>query len=118
MSIEVLSPYNGQPVKIRPQDVDRAIRDVEGRLFYALPRSDGTGYYGAMTRAGGQKDELRDTNYRMKLAQGRKKTDAHNVQVLRTERGKAKSRKWIGRLVLLALAAAAAYYLFRHGLPL
>ncbi|MCC7193347.1 MAG: hypothetical protein IT444_11250 [Phycisphaeraceae bacterium] len=59
MGIIVNGPFSGKPVKVRDQDVGRAVRDEEGRIFYVLPKSDGAGYYGAPTRAGGKKDEER-----------------------------------------------------------
>jgi hypothetical protein len=71
MAITIYSPYNSQPVEVREQDVGRAVKDGEGRTFYVLAKSDGTGYYGAMTRMGGQKDEDRaaDIEYRSKHLQ-------------------------------------------------
>ena len=52
MPIVVPSPHSGQPVKVRDEDVGRAVRDETGRIFYVLPKSDGDGYYGAVTRTG------------------------------------------------------------------
>ena len=46
MPIVVNSPYSGESVKIRDQDVGRAVKDRDGKVFYVLPRSDGSGYYG------------------------------------------------------------------------
>ena len=50
MAITVDSPYSGKPVKVREQDVRRAVRDEEGRIFYVLPRPDGSGFFGSKTR--------------------------------------------------------------------
>jgi hypothetical protein len=71
MAITVYSPYNSQPVEVREQDVGRAVKDGDGRTFYVLAKSDGTGYYGAMTRMGGQKDEDRalEIEYKVKNLQ-------------------------------------------------
>ncbi|MBL4701897.1 MAG: hypothetical protein JKX85_11635 [Phycisphaeraceae bacterium] len=59
MPIVILSPFSGRPVKIRDKDIGRSVRDEENRVFYAVPRSDGEGYYAAITRNGSEKDEQR-----------------------------------------------------------
>jgi hypothetical protein len=59
MAIEVRSPHSGHPVKVREEDVGRAIRDESGRIFYVLERTDGAGYYGSFTRAGSESDQQR-----------------------------------------------------------
>ncbi len=59
MPITVPSPHNGRPVKVRDQDVGRAVRDEDGRIFYVLPSRDGEGHYGALTRSGDPKQEKR-----------------------------------------------------------
>jgi FKBP-type peptidyl-prolyl cis-trans isomerase len=56
MPITVLSPYSGRAIKARDQDVGRALRDEEGRIFYVVERPDGSGYYAAPTRKGSDKD--------------------------------------------------------------
>ncbi|MEM6331773.1 MAG: FKBP-type peptidyl-prolyl cis-trans isomerase [Planctomycetota bacterium] len=56
MPITVLSPYSGRAVKARDQDVGRALRDEEGRIFYIVERPEGQGYYAAPTRRGSDKD--------------------------------------------------------------
>src|SRR5690606_27093241 len=56
MPIIVLSPFSGKPVKVRDQDISRAIRDEENRIFYVLERGEGGGYYASPTRAGGEKE--------------------------------------------------------------
>lgn len=55
MSITILSPHSGNPVKIRDQDVGRAVTDKDGKLFYVLATPEGE-YYAAFSRAGGPKD--------------------------------------------------------------
>ena len=57
MPITIRSPHNGRPVKVREQDVGRAIRDDEGNIFYVLARSDGQGHYGSRTRQGSPEEE-------------------------------------------------------------
>ena len=63
MTITVNSPFTGRPVKIREKDVGRAVTDEDGGIFYVLPKADGSGYYGAPTRHGGEKDELRAADH-------------------------------------------------------
>ena len=46
-------------MKIRDQDIGRAVRDEEDRIFYVVPRASGEGYYAAPTRKGSEKDEQR-----------------------------------------------------------
>lgn len=57
MAIIVSSPHSGRPVKVRDQDVGRAVRDEAGRIFYAVPKRDSRGYYGSLTRAGSLAEE-------------------------------------------------------------
>lgn len=52
MAIVVRSPHSGHPVKVREQDVGRAVRDEQGRVFYVVKRASGDGYYGSTTRVG------------------------------------------------------------------
>lgn len=56
MSITVYSPFTGEPVNVRPQDVGRAVKDRSDHMFYVLARPDGRGHYAAPTKAGGQRD--------------------------------------------------------------
>ncbi|MEM7680973.1 MAG: FKBP-type peptidyl-prolyl cis-trans isomerase [Planctomycetota bacterium] len=49
----VFSPHSGLPVKVRDQDLGRALRDEAGRIFYVVERPDQPGVvYGAKTRKG------------------------------------------------------------------
>ena len=57
MAITIRSPHNGRPVKVREQDLGRAIRDDEGHVFYVLPRAAGQGHYGSRTRQGSAAEE-------------------------------------------------------------
>ncbi len=117
MAIVVYSPFNSQPVKIRDEDVGRAVRDGEGRIFYALPKSDGSGYYGAPTRTGNPKDEQRALELEAKLAsQGAYVKQTHAVAAAHDATGRRRSRKR-GKLVILVLAivVGALTYLFTLG---
>ena len=59
MAITVNSPHSGRPVKVREQDIGRAVRDEAGKIFYVLQRSEAEGYYGSVTRLGGPREEQR-----------------------------------------------------------
>ena len=114
-AVEVYSPHDGQPVRVREQDIGRAVRDGEGRIFYVLEKSDGSGYYGATTRAGGEREERRARELEQKLA----KADAKKQQEVHAARHDATGKRdasWIGRLIVvvivLVLAALACAYLF------
>lgn len=98
MPFIVNSPYSGRPVKIRDQDIGRSIRDEEGRIFYAVPRSDGGGYYGSPTRHGSEKDEKR--YFEMLTKSGRAETTARE-QVLAVHDATGKPRPIAARLVAL-----------------
>ena len=53
--VTLLSPYSGRPVVVREEDLGRAIRDDEGRVFYVV-EDDEHGRYASMTRKGSAKD--------------------------------------------------------------
>jgi len=109
MGIVIHSPFSGRPVKVRDQDAGRAVKDEEGRLFYVLQRSDGSGYYGAPTRAGGQRDEQR---YDTMLA---KQTHTRQVGAERSAAQIAAGQRSRGRggliklIIVLAVLAAGAW---------
>jgi len=100
MPIIVNSPFSGHPVKIRDQDIGRSVRDEENRVFYVLPRADGSGYYSAPTRQGGPKDEARYDGMAMKQA-GAAKEMQRQAADLHDQTGKRKSKR--GKLVLLVM---------------
>ena len=112
MAITVNSPYSGKPVKVRDQDVKRAVRDEEGRIFYVLPKSDGSGFFGSMTRAGGEKEERR-------AAAAQAKADQMAEQATRVQQAPHDSTGrrrggWRGLLVIVILVVIVAIltYLF------
>ena len=104
MTITVNSPFTGRPVKIREKDVGRAVKDEDGGIFYVLAKSDGSGYYGAPTRHGGEKDEARAETHESRLSK------AGQVAARRDHLHREPSRRVGGKgklfLVLLALIAA------------
>lgn len=120
MPITILSPYSGKPVKVRDQDVGRAIRDEERRIFYIVDGTDGRGAYASMTRHGSDKDQER---YR-KLEEGTAAVAEHVRETsapaaVHDATGKTR-RNPVGLvlvvLVLLALAGAAYVYFARPDL--
>jgi len=103
MPITILSPYSGKPVKVRDQDVGRAIRDEEGRIFYIV-NDEGGDIYAAMTRKGSEKDLARY----QKMVSGSAathETAKENVLAIHDATGK-KRRNPIGILMLLVIVAA------------
>ncbi|NBC11677.1 MAG: hypothetical protein GVY24_08125, partial [Planctomycetes bacterium] len=113
MPITVLSPFSGRPVKVRDQDVGRAVRDEEGRIFYVVQRADGTGYYGSPTRKGSAKDEQRYTNLEAKTATSAAQVKTEHAEVKphdATGPGRrARPLRWLILLLVLLLAAAGIY---------
>jgi len=116
MGITVRSPHDGQPVKVRDQDLGRAVRDREGRIFYVLERSDGSGYYGAMTRTGSELDEKRAIEFEAKEGQ-REQQVASAHELVHDARGPGRPRrgKFVVLLLLLVVAALAWYVLLGPG---
>ncbi len=89
MPLTILSPHSGKPVKIRDQDVGRAVRDEEKRVFYALPRPGGGGHYGALTRNGSEKDLARYDALEAKVGAGRRMCNRSRRPMTRPGRGAA-----------------------------
>ncbi|QNN22176.1 hypothetical protein HED60_07790 [Planctomycetales bacterium ZRK34] len=114
MSITVYSPFTGELVSVRPQDVGRAVKDRSDHMFYVLERPDGGGHYAAPTKAGGQRDVERYDAMVAKQQQARD-TGAmgSTAQIAAASRsGRSSGIKWkliIGLIVLAAAAAAAAW---------
>jgi oligopeptide transport system substrate-binding protein len=114
MAMIVHSPHDGQPVKVRDQDLQRAIRDGEGRIFYAVKRSDGQGYYGAFTRKGSDKDEQRYLEMLEKTETAREVGKARSAEQLHDATGKANGPgmlRWVILFIVAALIAAVTWYL-------
>lgn len=113
MPLIVHSPYSGRPVKIRDEDVGRALRDEEGRIFYAVPRSDGRGYYGSPTRKGSEKDEQRYLALLEKGEIARETGAARSAAQIHDATGPGRPgaglRKLATLVVILFLLAAIAY---------
>ncbi|MEM1108697.1 MAG: hypothetical protein AAGH99_08410 [Planctomycetota bacterium] len=120
MPITINSPYSGRPVKIRDQDIGRAVRDEEDRIFYVVKRESGEGYYAAPTRKGSPKDEQRYDAMQTKMVRVEEQvTEQHQAIHDATGRRNRPSvlRRAVLLLILLALAIAgyAAYFLATGG---
>lgn len=112
MGITVNGPHSGLPVKVRDQDVGRAVKDEQGRIFYVLPKSDGSGYYGAMTRAGGTKDEARALEMENKSAMMKGNSKEEQQQAFHDARGKGRGGlggKLVVLVVIVVVLAAAGW---------
>ena len=108
--VTILSPYSGRPVKVRDQDMGRALRDEQGRVFYIVEDPE-QGRYAARTRKGSAKDLERY----QKLVAGELEMDQHKQAVAQAHDATgAKRRNPVGLLVLLVivlLLAVGAYVL-------
>ncbi len=116
MAIIVHSPHDGQPVKVRDQDLQRAIRDGEGRIFYAVKRGDEQGYYGALTRKGSDKDERRYVELLEKMEKAREVGKARSAEQIHDATGKTKGPgmlRWVLLLIVAAVIAAVTWHLVR-----
>ncbi len=115
MPFVIHSPFDGTPVKIRDKDIGRAIRDKENRIFYVIPNSNGEGYYSAMTRQGGLKDEQRYARMMEKSATTNQivREEVATMQDA-TGRARGKGRGKLVLLVLIIIVAAAAYYVWTN----
>lgn len=116
MPIVIHSPFSGREVKIRDQDVGRAVRDEENRIFYVLERADGSGHYGAPTRSGNPRDEQRYDELVAKMATTKASGQANSAQQVHDARGKPRANL-LGRAVLLiiVLLLVAGAYLYLSG---
>lgn len=112
--ITILSPYSGRPVVVREQDLGRAIRDEEGRVFYVVEDPE-HGRYAARTRKGSDKDLERYRAIQAKTAQldadpaaqASRSAQAHDATGARR-----RNLQGIVVVLLLLLAAAAGGYVF------
>ena len=113
MPIVINSPYSGRPIKVRDQDIGRAIRDENGRIFYVVQRRDAGGFYAAPTRHGSVKDEQ---NYLDLLANPTldQEQAAPGISSLRMHdaTGRARTgRRWLALWIGLIGGLAAVFYL-------
>lgn len=111
MPITVLSPFSGKPVKVRDNDAGRAVRDEENRIFYVIPKSDGTGYYGATTRAGNPKEEARALELESKVAVGKGEAKARHEE-MNELRKPARRFKPVYFILVVAVVGAVLWAFF------
>ncbi|MEE9403666.1 MAG: hypothetical protein V3V20_02130 [Algisphaera sp.] len=116
MTLTIHSPHSGHPVKIREEDIGRAVRDEQNRIFYVVPRAHGEGHYGAITRKGSPKDEERYDRLAAHPVQEAQARTAAASAVAHDATGGRKRRRPLRRAVftliaLGALALAGAYAL-------
>lgn len=113
MPLVVHSPYSGKPVKVRDEDIHRAIRDEEGRIFYVVQRTTAEGYYASPTRQGSEKDEQRYLDMLEKstaVEQHKRAATATPVHDA-TGQGRARSVGMIVRLVIVLILLLAIAYI-------
>lgn len=118
MPITINSPYSGRPVKLRDQDIGRAVRDEEGRVFYVVQRASGEGYYAALTRKGSAKDEERYDSLATKMASSQENVQAQAAAVhdATGKRRPSLVRRLVGVILLLVVLAAIWYVLSSRGM--
>ncbi len=112
MPLTVYSPHSGRPVKVRDQDLGRAVRDEENRVFYVVPRSDGEGYYAALTRQGSPKDEQRYDKLEKRTAEVQDQVHQQAAAV-HDATGRKRARpvaRLLSLLILLGVLLAAGYF--------
>lgn len=104
----ILSPYSGRPVKIREQDLGRALRDEQGRVFYVVEDPE-HGRYAARTRKGSPKDLERYREIEAKSAQLDDSTQPARQDLAQAHDAAGnKRRNPLGLLVIVLLLAAVA----------
>ena len=111
MTIIVPSPHSGRPVKVRDQDVGRAVRDEAGRIFYIVPKHDGSGHYGALTRAGSLEDEHRTATFSQATSQEQPEPtdEAAPHDATGRRRSSWRGKLMIGLLLLVLVVLAVLY---------
>ncbi|MFN3166537.1 MAG: FKBP-type peptidyl-prolyl cis-trans isomerase [Phycisphaeraceae bacterium] len=121
--VTILSPHSGRPVVVREQDLGRAIRDDQGKVFYVVEDAE-HGRYASMTRKGSARDleryrKLQNGETPAPARQGpddATATKANASQAAYDATGvKRRNPAGIALLVLaLALVAAGVYVVVAH----
>jgi FKBP-type peptidyl-prolyl cis-trans isomerase len=115
--VTILSPYSGRPVKLREQDLGRALRDEQGRVFYVVEDPE-HGRYAARTRKGSPKDleRYREIEAGVAKLEDGPTTNEAPLSSVHDATG-AKRRNPVGLLIVLlvfAAAVAAGYVYINH----
>ena len=105
--VTILSPYSGRPVKVREQDLGRALRDEQGRVFYIVEDPE-HGRYAARTRKGSPKDLERYREIEANAAKLDSDPDRPAANLQAHDATGKKRRNPVGLLVVVLLLAAAA----------
>jgi FKBP-type peptidyl-prolyl cis-trans isomerase len=106
--VTILSPYSGRPVKVREQDLGRALRDEQGRVFYIVEDPE-HGRYAARTRKGSPKDLERYRQIESGVAKLDSDEDRPAATALQPHDATGKKRRNpVGLLLALIIAAVAA----------
>ncbi|MEM6259943.1 MAG: FKBP-type peptidyl-prolyl cis-trans isomerase [Planctomycetota bacterium] len=105
--VTILSPYSGRPVKVREQDLGRALRDEQGRVFYVVEDPE-HGRYAARTRKGSPKDLERYREIEAGVAKLDSDADRPAANLQTHDATGSKRRNPIGLLLIVVLIAAAA----------
>ena len=115
--VTILSPYSGRPVKVREQDLGRALRDEQGRVFYIVEDPE-HGRYAARTRKGSPKDLERYREIEANAAKLDSDPDRPAATNLQAHDATGKKRRNpVGLLVvvlLLTAFAALGYVYLNH----
>jgi len=123
MPLTVHSPHSGKPVKVREEDLGRALRDEGGRVFYALETADGQGVYGAVTRKGSPEEETRYQNQDWRLSEEELTQDDSNQASDTTDAPahdatgpgrKAPASRYVFITLLALLIAGGGYGVYRQ----
>ncbi|MFP4144841.1 MAG: hypothetical protein ACLFV3_06820 [Phycisphaeraceae bacterium] len=121
MALTVHSPYSGKLVKVRDEDVGRAIRDEEGRVFYVVKRSEGEGYYAAPTRQGSPRDEALYDDMVAKAEAGETTADRQQTPAIHDATGPGQPlaawRVLAFVLVLLVILFVLAWTAYQYWMP-
>lgn len=114
--VTILSPYSGRLVKVREQDLGRALRDEQGRVFYIVEDPE-HGRYAARTRKGSPKDLERYRQIESGVAKLDSDDDRPAATALQPHDATGKKRRNpVGLLLLLVvlIVAALGYVFFNH----
>lgn len=112
--VTILSPYSGRPVMIREQDLGRALRDEQGRVFYVVEDPE-HGRYAARTRKGSLKDLQRYREIESNVAQFAGEVELKTAAA--HDATGSKRRNPVGLLLVLFILfdlVALGYVYFNH----
>lgn len=118
MAILVHSPYSGHQVKVRDEDIERAIRDPQGKVFYVVEREGGKGHYASPTRKGSPRDEAKYDELLAKIESGElvpEHDETEQAPAVHDATGKRKlvsSSKLLIFILAIIVALVVVYFYF------